>query len=120
MMGISYISNKDIKEKAVSALEKVGLKDRMKHKPVEMSGGEQQRVSIARALVKNPRIVLADEPTGALDTKTGSEIMEILTNLNIESKITVLIVTHEPDIAKQTKRIISFRDGEIINDERNK
>lgn len=120
MMGLSYISNKDIKEKAVSALEKVGLKDRMKHKPVEMSGGEQQRVSIARALVKNPRIVLADEPTGALDTKTGSEIMEILTNLNIESKITVLIVTHEPDIAKQTKRIISFRDGEIINDERNK
>lgn len=120
MMGLSYISNNDIKEKAVSALEKVGLKDRMKHKPVEMSGGEQQRVSIARALVKNPRIVLADEPTGALDTKTGSEIMEILTNLNIESKITVLIVTHEPDIAKQTKRIISFRDGEIINDERNK
>ena len=120
MMGLSYISNKDIKGKAVSALEKVGLKDRMKHKPVEMSGGEQQRVSIARALVKNPRIVLADEPTGALDTKTGSEIMEILTNLNIESKITVLIVTHEPDIAKQTKRIISFRDGEIINDERNK
>ena len=120
MRGLSYISNKDIKEKAVSALEKVGLKDRMKHKPVEMSGGEQQRVSIARALVKNPRIVLADEPTGALDTKTGSEIMEILTNLNIESKITVLIVTHEPDIAKQTKRIISFRDGEIINDERNK
>ena len=120
MMGLSYISNKDIKNKAEIALEKVGLKDRMKHKPVEMSGGEQQRVSIARALVKNPRIVLADEPTGALDTKTGSEIMQILTNLNIESKITVLIVTHEPDIAKQTKRIISFRDGEIISDERNK
>ena len=120
MMGLSYISNKDIKEKAVSALEKVGLKDRMKHKPVEMSGGEQQRVSIARALVKNPRIVLADEPTGALDTKTGSEIMEILLKVNNKSKITVLIVTHEPDIAKQTKRIISFRDGEIINDERNK
>ena len=120
MMGLSYISNKEIKEKAISALEKVGLKDRMKHKPVEMSGGEQQRVSIARALVKNPRIVLADEPTCALDTKTGSEIMEILTNLNTESKITVLIVTHEPDVAKLTKRIISFRDGEIINDERNK
>ncbi|MBO98721.1 MAG: macrolide ABC transporter ATP-binding protein, partial [Chloroflexi bacterium] len=101
MMGLSYISNKDIKNKAEIALEKVGLKDRMKHKPVEMSGGEQQRVSIARALVKNPRIVLADEPTGALDTKTGSEIMQILTSLNIESKITVLIVTHEPDIAKQ-------------------
>lgn len=117
MMGLSYISNSNNKEKAEIALEKVGLKDRMSHKPVEMSGGEQQRVSIARALVKNPRIVLADEPTGALDTKTGSEIMEILSGLNSESQITVLIVTHEPHIAKQTNRIISFRDGEVIKDE---
>jgi putative ABC transport system ATP-binding protein len=117
MMGLSYISNSNNKEKAEIALEKVGLKDRMSHKPVEMSGGEQQRVSIARALVKNPRIVLADEPTGALDTKTGSEIMEILTGLNSESQITVLIVTHEQHIAEQTNRIISFRDGEVIKDE---
>jgi putative ABC transport system ATP-binding protein len=117
MMGLSYISNSNNKEKAEIALEKVGLKDRMGHKPVEMSGGEQQRVSIARALVKNPRIVLADEPTGALDTKTGSEIMEILSGLNSESQITVLIVTHEPHIAEQTNRIISFRDGEVIKDE---
>lgn len=117
MMGLSYISNSNNKEKAEIALEKVGLKDRMGHKPVEMSGGEQQRVSIARALVKNPRIVLADEPTGALDTKTGSEIMEILTGLNSESQITVLIVTHEQHIAEQTNRIISFRDGEVIKDE---
>ena len=117
MMGLSYISNTNNKEKAEIALEKVGLKDRMGHKPVEMSGGEQQRVSIARALVKNPRIVLADEPTGALDTKTGSEIMEILTGLNSESQITVLIVTHEQHIAEQTNRIISFRDGEVIKDE---
>ena len=117
---ISNLSLKDSIEIGHTYLKEFKLEDRKNIKSNLLSGGEQQRVSIARALVKNPRIVLADEPTGALDTKTGSEIMEILTNLNIESKITVLIVTHEPDIAKQTKRIISFRDGEIINDERNK
>jgi len=119
MMGLAYTSNTNSKDKAVEALTKVGLEKRMHHKPAEMSGGEQQRVSIARALVKNPLLVLADEPTGALDTKTGSEIMEILKQLNKDSKITVLIVTHEPHIAEQTNRIISFRDGEIINDKQN-
>ena len=119
MMGLAYTSNTNSKDKAVEALTKVGLEKRMHHKPAEMSGGEQQRVSIARALVKNPLLVLADEPTGALDTKTGSEIMEILKQLNKDSKITVLIVTHEPHIAEQTNRIISFRDGEIKNDKQN-
>ena len=119
MMGLAYTSNTNSKDKAVEALTKVGLEKRMHHKPAEMSGGERQRVSIARALVKNPLLVLADEPTGALDTKTGSEIMEILKQLNKDSKITVLIVTHEPHIAEQTNRIISFRDGEIINDKQN-
>ena len=119
MMGLAYTSNPNSKDKATEALTKVGLEERMHHKPAEMSGGEQQRVSIARALVKNPLLVLADEPTGALDTKTGSEIMGILNNLNKESKMTVLIVTHEPHIAEQTNRIISFRDGEIINDKNN-
>ena len=119
MMGLAYTSNTNSKDKAVEALTKVGLEKRMHHKPAEMSGGEQQRVSIARALVKNPLLVLADEPTGALDTKTGSEIMGILKQLNKDSKITVLIVTHEPHIAAQTNRIISFRDGEIINDKQN-
>jgi len=119
MMGLAYTSNTKSKDKVVEALSKVGLEKRMHHKPAEMSGGEQQRVSIARALVKNPLLVLADEPTGALDTKTGSEIMEILKQLNKDSKITVLIVTHEPHIAEQTNRIISFRDGEIINDKQN-
>ena len=119
MMGLAYTSNTNSKDKAVEALTKVGLEKRMHHKPAEMSGGEQQRVSIARALVKSPLLVLADEPTGALDTKTGSEIMEILKQLNKDSKITVLIVTHEPHIAEQTNRIISFRDGEIINDKQN-
>ena len=120
MMGLAYTSNTNSKDKAVEALTKVGLEKRMHHKPAEMSGGEQQRVSIARALVKSPLLVLADEPTGALDTKTGSEIMEILKQLNKDSKITVLIVTHEPHIAEQTNRIISFRDGEIINDKQNR
>ena len=119
MMGLAYTSNTNSKDKAVEALTKVGLEKRMHHKPAEMSGGEQQRVSIARALVKSPLLVLADEPTGALDTKTGSEIMEILKQLNKDSKITVLIVTHEPHIAEQTNRIISIRDGEIINDKQN-
>ena len=119
MMGLAYTSNTNSKDKAVEALTKVGLEKRMHHKPAEMSGGEQQRVSIARALVKSPLLVLADEPTGALDTKTGSEIMGILKQLNKDSKITVLIVTHEPHIAEQTNRIISFRDGEIINDKQN-
>ena len=119
MMGLAYTSNTNSKDKAVEALTKVGLEKRMHHKPAEMSGGEQQRVSIARALVKNPLLVLADEPTGALDTKTGSERMGILKQLNKDSKITVLIVTHEPHIAEQTNRIISFRDGEIINDKQN-
>ena len=119
MMGLAYTSNTNSKDKAVEALTKVGLEKRMHHKPAEMSGGEQQRVSIARALVKSPLLVLADEPTGALDTKTGSEIMEILKQINKDSKITVLIVTHEPHIAEQTNRIISFRDGEIINDKQN-
>ena len=119
MMGLAYTSNTNSKDKAVEALTKVGLEKGMHHKPAEMSGGEQQRVSIARALVKSPLLVLADEPTGALDTKTGSEIMEILKQLNKDSKITVLIVTHEPHIAEQTNRIISFRDGEIINDKQN-
>ena len=119
MMGLAYTSNTNSKDKAVEALTKVGLEKRMHHKPAEMSGGEQQRVAIARALVKSPLLVLADEPTGALDTKTGSEIMEILKQLNKDSKITVLIVTHEPHIAEQTNRIISFRDGEIINDKQN-
>ena len=120
MMGLAYTSNPKSKNKAVEALAKVGLEKRMQHKPAEMSGCGQQRVTIARALVKNPLLVLADEPTGALDTKTGTEIMAILKKLNQESHMTVLIVTHENHIANQTNRIISFRDGEIINDKQNR
>ncbi|MGG4444362.1 ABC transporter ATP-binding protein [Brevibacillus fortis] len=104
------------REKAIRALSSVGLAERLNNKPNELSGGQQQRVSIARALVNDPVILLADEPTGALDTKTSEEIMGIFQKLNDAGK-TVILVTHEPDIAEYAKRIVRFRDGQIIADE---
>jgi putative ABC transport system ATP-binding protein len=112
------MSNKDRKDRAVEALEKVGLADRMDHLPNQLSGGQQQRVAIARALVNNPSIVLADEPTGNLDSRTSVEVMEVFQNLN-RNGITVLLVTHEPDIAQFTRRHIVFRDGKIRADKVN-
>ncbi|MFH0789591.1 MAG: ABC transporter ATP-binding protein [Pseudomonadota bacterium] len=102
--------------KAMEALASVGLDGREGHHPNQLSGGQQQRVAIARALVNNPSIIMADEPTGNLDTKTSLEIMQLLTQLNEEQKITIILVTHEPDISTFTRRIIQFKDGQVLQD----
>ena len=111
------IPKKERRERAELALEKVGLEDRMDHMPNELSGGQKQRVAIARAIVNEPKLILADEPTGALDTKTSMAIMEQFTRLNGEGT-TVVLVTHEPEIAEYTSRIIMMRDGEMVPAER--
>ena len=104
------------KQLAKAALRMVGLGNRMNHKPTQLSGGQQQRVAIARAIVGRPTIILADEPTGALDSKTSQDVMDLFRKLNEESGITIAFVTHEPDVAAWTRRIVSLRDGQIVSD----
>jgi putative ABC transport system ATP-binding protein len=111
-----YAGAKNRRERALKALELVGLADRTHHRPNELSGGQQQRVANARALVNNPSIILADEPTGNLDSKAGAEIVRIFQDLNENEGITVIFVTHEPDIAAHTRRIVRLHDGHIVDD----
>jgi putative ABC transport system ATP-binding protein len=101
----------DVNDRAKAALESVGLGDRLHHKPTELSGGQQQRVAIARSLINNPAILMADEPTGNLDSKSGKEIMELILRLNKERGTTIVVVTHDPRIAEQTSRVITLKDG---------
>ena len=109
----SGISGKERRQRALAALEAVDLANRAKHRPSQLSGGQQQRVAIARALVNSPRIIMADEPTGALDSHSGKEVMQILLNLNKERGTTLIFVTHDPNIAAQTQRVIHLRDGQL-------
>jgi putative ABC transport system ATP-binding protein len=110
------VGRRERHERAIKMLELVEMGERMHHKPNELSGGQQQRVAIARALVNEPSVILADEPTGALDTRTGNHIMEIFTKINREEKRTVIIITHNDQLAKLTDRVITISDGEIISD----
>ena len=115
-MPLMYGDGHNRRARALEALERVGLAHRAKHMPTELSGGEQQRVGIARALVKDPSILLADEPTGNLDTRSSDEIMAVIQRLNRDEGLTILLVTHEMDIAQHTNRIVTFRDGQVVDD----
>ena len=111
-----YAGHSNGRDRCIAALEMVGLGDRLHHRPNELSGGQQQRVAIARALVNEPSLILADEPTGNLDSKAGEEVMRIFQELSEERRITVVFVTHEPDIAEHTRRIVRLADGLIVSD----
>jgi len=115
-LGMRYAGGVD-RQRAMAALTRVGLSDRVNHRPTELSGGEQQRVAIARALVKNPPLLLADEPTGNLDSRSGGEIISILTSLHAEQGITLVMITHDTNIAHHCQRIINFKDGQVVTEE---
>ena len=112
----SHLSEREMIERGVEMLKRVGLEDRMDHEPSRLSGGQQQRVAIARALVNNPRILFADEPTGNLDTRMSDEILRIFNEINERDGVTIVLVTHEADVANSAKRIVRLKDGEISDD----
>ena len=116
-LGMRYAGGSD-RKRAIEALNRVGLSERAKHRPTELSGGEQQRVAIARALVKNPPLILADEPTGNLDSRSGAEIISILTSLHTEQGITLIVITHDTNIAHHCQRIIHLKDGQVEAEEK--
>lgn len=116
-LGLRYAGGGDHSQ-ALEALAKVGLSERANHRPTELSGGEQQRVAIARALVKNPPLILADEPTGNLDSRSGEEVISILTSLHAEQGITVIMITHDANIAHHCQRIINIKDGQMVSEEK--
>ena len=116
LLPMIYAGGRNRRERALEALEAVGLADRANHRPTELSGGEQQRVAIARALVNDPAVILADEPTGNLDSKSGNEILKIFEALNRERGLTVVMVTHDPDVAARADRIVHLLDGRVSNE----
>jgi len=115
-LGLRYAGGSD-RKRAMEVLAKIGLSDRANHRPTELSGGEQQRVAIARALVKNPPLILADEPTGNLDSHSGEEVISILTSLHNEQDITMVIITHDQNIAHHCQRIVHLKDGQVVSEE---
>jgi ABC-type lipoprotein export system ATPase subunit len=112
------IGEQEMRQRAEHLLELVGLPDRMRHLPSQLSGGQRQRVAVARALANDPAMILADEPTGSLDTQSGGEIMDLLETINRDQGTTILIVTHDPKVARRTRRILTMRDGKIVDDHR--
>ncbi len=115
----SQCRDEDCRQRAVEILKRLGMSNRLNHYPNELSGGQQQRVAIARALINQPEVIFADEPTGNLDSKSGLNIVKVLKQLNRDEKITVVIVTHDLDLAAETRRIIKMKDGKIISDKKN-
>jgi putative ABC transport system ATP-binding protein len=115
-MSIANVSKSERRKRATELLETVGLKDRVNHKPAELSGGQQQRVAIARALANNPKFLLLDEPTGNVDSKTASEVLSLIKKLNVEDKVSIIMVTHDQHLAREAKRTVEMFDGEITSE----
>src|SRR5712664_1422672 len=119
MLPLRYVKNgKSGKARAVELIERVGLSDRIRHRPTELSGGQAQRVAIARSMVNNPSLILLDEPTGAVDTETAQQLVDLLKRLNQEDKVTIVLITHDLDISAQASRQIRLKDGKVLTDER--